>query len=129
MQDYLLERFELYFPSIFALCKRFLILNDWEILGEYENGQVWIYDDYDNSIRAVRRYDNIDQESYRVEYSFKLRRALLHSEMTQLELSEITGISPQTISKYITGKSVPSLYHADKIAKALDSSLDYFRYI
>ena len=129
MQDYLLDRFELWFPSIFRSCERFLLLNQWEILGETADGRVWIYDDFDNAIRAVRRYEDMDEASYRFEYSMKLRRALLHSRMTQLELSEATGISERTISRYITGASTPSLYHADKIAKAVDSSLDYFRYI
>lgn len=129
MQDYLLERFEIWFPTIFGKCERFLVLNQWEILGEYENGQVWIYDDYDNSIRAVRRYDNIDEESYRFELGFKLRRALVHNGMSQFELSEAIGASQAIISKYITGKATPSFYIMDKIAKALDCSLDYFRYI
>ena len=42
----------------------------------------------------------------------------------QEALSEITGISKVTISGYVNGKSLPSLYNADRIAEALSISID-----
>jgi transcriptional regulator with XRE-family HTH domain len=48
--------------------------------------------------------------------------------VSQLELSELTGIPQSTISNYLTGKFLPGFYNMDKIAKALKCSIDEFRY-
>lgn len=44
--------------------------------------------------------------------------------MTQRQLSEASGINRASIAKYETGKSVPSLNNAEKLAKALDVKIE-----
>lgn len=44
--------------------------------------------------------------------------------MTQRELSEETNISKSTISRYITGDSLPSLKNIINIAVALECNID-----
>ena len=48
--------------------------------------------------------------------------------ITQSELSNCTDIPQYLISDYIRGKRTPSFYNVDKIAKALDCSVDELRY-
>lgn len=50
-------------------------------------------------------------------YNYKMLRALKDKNMSQLKLSEITGITPATISKIING--LPSEADREKITKAL----------
>ena len=63
-----------------------------------------------------------------VEFRQRLRRLMTRQGVSQLELSELTGIPQSTISNYLTGKFLPGFYNMDKIAKALKCSIDEFRY-
>lgn len=45
--------------------------------------------------------------------------------ISQRELAERTGITEQSISRYLNGKRIPNLVDGAKIAKALNVSLDY----
>ena len=58
-----------------------------------------------------------------------LRRALEHSGLTQEELSEKTGIQQARISDYLYGKHFPSFYQIDKMAKAMNCSVEDLRYV
>ena len=49
--------------------------------------------------------------------------------MTQTDLANATGIPQQQISKYIRGYRVPTFYNLDKIARALDCTIDELRYV
>lgn len=58
----------------------------------------------------------------------RFTRALIearnHSNMTQAELSKITGINQSNLSKIETGNGNPSFKTLKKIAKALNTTLD-----
>ena len=47
--------------------------------------------------------------------------------MTQKELAKMTGLGITTIQGYESGKFIPKQENLEKIAKALDVSVDYFR--
>lgn len=66
------------------------------------------------------------EQEYRNEFSKRLKSMIKDEEITQKELSKLTGISEHTISAYITSKSTPSLYHANEIARALKKPINYF---
>lgn len=66
------------------------------------------------------------EQDYRNEFSKRLKNMIKDVEITQKELSEMTGISEYTISAYATGKSTPSLFHANEIARALHRPINYF---
>ena len=48
--------------------------------------------------------------------------------MDQKDLSKKTGISETMISRYMNGLSNPGFFVVDKIARALDCSMDDLRY-
>lgn len=56
--------------------------------------------------------------------NFNLRNARLKKGMMQSELAEKAGIRQQSISMYESGKMVPSVKTATKIAKALDKTVE-----
>lgn len=70
-----------------------------------------------------------NDEIMRREFGRRLKTLLELRGMTQNELSEETGISQVSISKYLNGKSDPSLLNVLKIARALDCSLDDLTYM
>lgn len=81
------------------------------------------FDVYEESSRYLPSSDDVDEERFRMEFGRRLRRILDFKNISQLELSEKTGISQVAISKYIRGKRTPSFYNADKIARALGCSV------
>lgn len=64
------------------------------------------------------------RKNFTLKFSVRLNHLLDVSNMTHRKLARKTGISVNTIDGYCVGKTAPSLYHACKIAKALDITLD-----
>lgn len=69
---------------------------------------------------------NMTEQEYRNEFSKRLKNMIKDKEITQKELSKLTGISEHTISNYVTGQITPSLFHANEIARALHRPINYF---
>lgn len=94
-----------------------------------EDGRVIAYNDIYRTIRELP-YDpnDMSEKECRNEFGRALMRIMDWKHVGQIELSDLTGISQPAISSYICGTRTPSFYAADKIAKALDMSLDDFRY-
>lgn len=57
-------------------------------------------------------------------FGVRLNKYLKEYHYTHKKLSDKTGIALRTIDNYCVGDSIPSLYHAFLIAKALEISID-----
>ncbi len=55
----------------------------------------------------------------------RLDQVLREKDLSETDLADMADILPQSVSRYISGKSVPSLLTTIKIAEALDVSLDW----
>ena len=95
-----------------------------------KNGTTWLYDSLDNYMRKLPD-DSNDQseEEFKAEFGMRLQRKMMYRRMTQTDLANATGIPQQQISKYIRGYRVPTFYNLDKIARALDCTIDELRYV
>lgn len=60
-------------------------------------------------------------------FSEQLKKAMLERNMTQAELSALTGIGKSSISQYISGKNEPKELALNKIAEALDCSVAFLK--
>lgn len=103
---------------------------DWYPNGKYEvvaildDGTRVIY----NCLEGTARYihcrsadtNELDEDEWRKIFAIKLLQKLRDKSLTQLELSEISGVSKISISLYVRGKALPSLYNLTKIANALN---------
>ena len=99
------------------------------LLIELDNGEVCIYDDLYQTLKTVPKDANaMTEEECRSEFGRRLSRLMGFKRITQAELSIMTNIPQYLISKYINGKTTPSFYNVDKIAKALKCSVDELRY-
>ena len=54
----------------------------------------------------------------------KIKVLMDKKNMNIRELSNVIGMSPQTVSSYINGKSSPNIRHLFMIAKVLDTTMD-----
>ena len=55
----------------------------------------------------------------------RLDQVLREKDLSETDLADMADILPQSVSRYISGKSVPSLLTTIKIADALNVSLDW----
>ena len=129
MKEKMFERFKSKFPFIAEDADRYYAVSKNDLTIVLQNGDRILYDDFEKVIRNLPR-DNmyLSEQECCAEFGKRLRKIMFRKNVTQYELSELTGISRTTISFYINGKTTPSFYNADKIAKALKCSVDEFRY-
>ena len=128
--DYLIENFKRYYPRLYAEAVEFIGC-DWdELIILLDDGTRLLYDDHEHSFRAIPTdYNELSEEECRREFGRRLYKILRVKGVTQTELAEMTGIPGPMISNYIRGKRSPSFYKVDKIAKALQCSIEDLRYI
>lgn len=104
-------------------------ISPFELIVETEKGDIVLYNDINHTLRRLPKdCDVMSEEECKKEFRYNLKKLLYTNDMTQQELSEVTGIDGTLISKYANGKSLPGFYNLDKIAKALNCSADDFRY-
>ena len=66
----------------------------------------------------------MEEMEWRKKFSNRLSSFMELVGINQTDLSRKSGISETSISRYKNGEQTPSLYHAVKIAKAIDIPLD-----
>jgi transcriptional regulator with XRE-family HTH domain len=60
-------------------------------------------------------------------FSERLKKAMAERNISQAELSVLTGIGRSSISQYLSGKNQPKDATIKKLAEALDCSADYLK--
>lgn len=128
--DILWQNFVRQFPLVADRVQAFRAESPLDLVVELTNGERYIYDDEWLSIRKLPDSPmGLSEQQFKREFGVRLRKLMDRNNVTQLELSSRTGIDNRTISRYLTGRNLPSFYAIDKIAKALGCSADAFRYI
>ena len=124
------ERLKLTYRPIYDSATKYEEVSPNEMLIKTEDGCVYLYDIYGDTIRTMPKNSNMDIETFAIEFGERLRRIMDRKGITQEILSEETGISQTIISRYILGKSVPGLYAVDKISIVLGCRIDdlFYRY-
>ncbi len=127
--DKMFNNFTIRFPFIAEKATEWFESSEYDITVRLEDGSIFLYDDMEGSIRKLPSDSGcLTKEECDREFGERLMRMMRRKFVTQSELSERTGLSQAQISNYINGRTTPSFYIADKIAKALGCSTDYFRY-
>lgn len=120
----------LYFPDLLGEVVHAREYVQFMLLLETNTKYDYFYNITNNVLIPIPKDDkNLDKESFRRIFGVLLRRALECSGLTQEELSEKTGIPQPNISDYLYGKHFPSFYQIDKMAKAMNCSVEDLRYV
>lgn len=129
-EERLIHNFKLMFPSVAEHAIRYVPQNDSELVVHLDDSASILYDDFNKSFRELPKDSNaMTKDECKKEYGKRLTAIMRNKGMSQLALSQITGIPQPSISAYASGKNIPGFYQADKIAKALGCSTDAFRYV
>ena len=130
LMDEYMRQVYLYFPGLLGEvvhAREYVYLM---LLLETNSKYDYFYNLTNNVLIPIPKSDqDLDKESFKRIFGVLLRRALENSGLTQEELSEKTGIQQARISDYLYGKHFPSFYQIDKMAKAMNCSVDDLRYV
>lgn len=130
LMDEYMHQVYLYFPDLLGEVVRVREYVQFMLLLETNTKYDYFYNITNNVLIPIPKDDkNLDKESFRRIFGVLLRRSLECSGLTQEELSEKTGIPQPNISDYLYGKHFPSFYQIDKMAKAMNCSVEDLRYV
>lgn len=128
--DYTYKNFAMYYGSLAESVIDYDETDIGELTLYLENGRTIIYDDINRRVRELPLdSDRLTIDECRNEFSSRLRSMIERRCISQKQLADMVGITEATMSSYITGRATPNFYTLDKIAKALNCSVDKFRYI
>ena len=132
VESQLVNNFKLYFPYVAdgVVEMRVDPHDPYCLIATYDDDSSLLYNDMDHTIRNLPHHKNAMSKTETLsEFGIRLRKIMFRKNISQLELADMTKISNVTLSKYMNGQTMPSLYALDKIAKALGCSVDEFRYV
>ena len=93
-----------------------------ELLLEFDDGRVLIYDDIYNNLYPV---DFDSREGWLREFGRRVHHYAALRGIRQGDLAQMVGVSQPLVSKYMQGKMMPSARQAYKLSVALGCTLDY----
>lgn len=126
MLEKIIKSYETWYPTFFEHSVGFSMTGIHSVLIDLKDGSKIEYNSYDNTIRDITHLYNrekdvgLDEEVWRKEFGHQLRRAIVDRGITQDQLSEMTGVSRQMLSRYIHGTSTPSGYIISRLSEVLD---------
>ena len=72
----------------------------------------------------TRSFESPDVETFRREFSKRLRIRMIEADMDPFQLSRASGACIDSVREYMRGGATPMLHTAWKMARALGCSLD-----
>jgi DNA-binding XRE family transcriptional regulator len=105
------------------------MLNDYEIYFSFKDGRRFVYD---TVLRGSRGFypegHELTDAEWKTSFKTRLYKLMTHRGVTQAELADKIGTSQTMVSHYITGRSVPGVVAAAKIARVLGCSIEDLLY-
>lgn len=130
MRDYLYERFLYHYDYLKSNIERYEETGMDELTIYFKDGSKALYDGLEDRCRNLPKDSrHMTEEECTEEFAARLRSVMRRRGCSQRELSVRTGFSQSAISKYVTGKTMPGFYSVDRIARALECSVDELRYV
>lgn len=120
--EQLFDEFKLYFPWLTDNVDSWTSNGPNTILIKMFDGKEIEYNHNFKSIKNVVDY-NGTEDDWRREFSNKLIEKMADKGFDQSYLSELSGVSQVSISKYINRKAMPSGFVIDRLAEALECSV------
>ena len=116
----IVEQFELYYTSLFEHTVDWWPSGRLCITVKLDDGLMFEFDSHDNSIRRIRVNDySRDVDSLRKDIGYNIQKAIQTKGMPQNDVAEKSGITQAMLSRYIHGKSTPSVDKLCCIASVL----------
>ena len=123
------EEFKRYRPDLVGEIRTYRPKHLYAIRVTLLNGRQFDYNGRTKTYREVREYyatqpDEVTDDACREIFASNLAELMRVKGFGQPELSEQTGLSTASISKYLRKKATPTITNLEKIAHALNCSRD-----
>lgn len=123
------KSFRLHFPRLSESAYEYYQDGPHTLVVRCKNGKAYWFDELNHSIRVLpNSSEDLDKDEFAIEFSKRVGKMLEARSMSQSDLAEKMNLGRSQLSRYLNGRSMPSFYMADRIAKALNCSLDELRY-
>lgn len=120
----MLKRFELRYPHFYTTAIDWWASGRISIAVKLSDGSVLDYNDVDNTIRWVEYDENMTDENRRASFGCNLQKLVTHCGMSKGDIAEKLGISKTMLSRYLHGKTMPSLDKGLQIANLMKCSVE-----
>lgn len=101
----------------------------WETKITLANGEVYLFDDEKETVRKLPdKPENLNEDEFMCEFGIRLKNMMHRKRINQFQLSTLSGIPQPRISNYINGRTTPSIYTVNKLAKTLNCNIDELVY-
>ena len=120
----MLKRFELHYPHFYSEAVDWWASGRISIAIKLSDGTILDYNDVDNTIRWVKYDDNSDEESRRNAFGCNLQKYVMYCGMSKGDVAEKLGISKTMLSRYLHGKTMPSLDKGLQIANLMKCTVE-----
>ena len=119
----LFEEVRINFPSIAAEAERWEEINPGELAIFMSDGEEMRYDSFRKTMRSLNCEYKSDKHKYEIGFGYNFTRTMRRYGFDQYMLAEATGLPQATISRYTTGRMLPSVYNIKLIADAVGCSV------
>ena len=131
VNKYELGIFISYCPIVEKEATQIFKTEDDRLIAELKDGSAIEYDLVLGTTRSAMNLDILmrpkiatNEEDFKRYFSRKLYRMMRYKSYIQNDISEMTGISTSSLTKYMNEISIPSAYNLWLIANALSCSVD-----
>lgn len=116
----IVDQFELYYTRLFQHTVDWWPSGRLCITVKLDDGLMFEFDSYDNSIRKVQANNNVnDVDTLRRNIGYNIQKAIQTRGMPQNDVADKSGVTQAMLSRYIHGKSTPSIDKLYCIANVL----------
>ena len=120
----MIKRFESRYPHFYDKAVDWWASGRVSIAIKLDDESVLDYNDFDNTIRWVRVGEDADDEAIRSAFGCNLQKFINNCGMSKEEIAEKLGISRVMLSRYMHGKTMPSIDKGYQIAKLMKCSVE-----
>lgn len=102
-------------------------LTNMEIIYELTDGSKILYDEFSDRFKLIGNtgLDYVTDEIWKKEFSRRVEKMIIRKGLYRKDFAELLGISENTMSRYVTGKSIPNGYLLQRMAEILECDLSY----
>ena len=122
----IIREYKLWYPSFYERTIDITITGYHLLLAVLDNGNKVEFSLLDNSLRDVTHMysyeteDDMSEEEYRKAVGDRIKTLSRDRSLKHESLAELVGVSRQSMSMYINGRSLPSIRIVRRMAKALN---------
>lgn len=126
LMQYMIRDFGVYYPNENSMDPEFLDVDPGLMRVRLNDGTTGYFNNMDFLFKVVYRNGDDAEKAWKKAFAILLDYRMTMKCMSQMELSEATGISQASLSGYLNERRIPTVIAIAKIAKAVGVPTSFF---